>query len=82
MDSSSRPELFDFHGVSMTRFFTDNWENIQNFQARPDDILVATYPKAGQYMKTVKCKCLIAHNGGVYRGEKLGSFNFLLSVSL
>ncbi|XP_029291678.1 cytosolic sulfotransferase 1-like [Cottoperca gobio] len=47
MDAFSRPELFDFHGVSMTHFFTDNWENIQNFQARPDDIIVATYPKTG-----------------------------------
>uniref|UniRef100_A0A3P9DGT5 Sulfotransferase n=1 Tax=Maylandia zebra TaxID=106582 RepID=A0A3P9DGT5_9CICH len=43
----SRPELFDFHGVSMTHYFTDNWENVQNFQVRPDDILIATYPKAG-----------------------------------
>ncbi|XP_070766195.1 cytosolic sulfotransferase 3-like [Enoplosus armatus] len=47
MDLPSRPELFDFHGVSMTHHYTDNWEDIQNFQARPDDILVATYPKAG-----------------------------------
>ncbi|XP_075948335.1 cytosolic sulfotransferase 3-like [Anarhichas minor] len=43
----SRPELFDFHGVGMTHFYTDNWENTQNFQARPDDILLATYPKSG-----------------------------------
>uniref|UniRef100_UPI0037E783A7 cytosolic sulfotransferase 3-like isoform X2 n=1 Tax=Semicossyphus pulcher TaxID=241346 RepID=UPI0037E783A7 len=42
-----RPELFDFHGVSLTHYFTDNWENVQKFQARPDDILIATYPKAG-----------------------------------
>ncbi|XP_029974483.1 cytosolic sulfotransferase 3-like [Salarias fasciatus] len=42
-----RPKLFDFHGVSMITYFTDNWEAIQNFQARPDDILIATYPKAG-----------------------------------
>ncbi|XP_041800903.1 cytosolic sulfotransferase 3-like [Chelmon rostratus] len=42
-----RSELFDFHGVSMIHYFTDNWENVQNFQARPDDILIATYPKAG-----------------------------------
>ncbi|KAI3356900.1 hypothetical protein L3Q82_003544 [Scortum barcoo] len=46
MDSFSRPELFDFHGVSITHYFTDNWENIQSFQAQPDDILIATYPKA------------------------------------
>uniref|UniRef100_A0A3P8Z8V5 Sulfotransferase n=1 Tax=Esox lucius TaxID=8010 RepID=A0A3P8Z8V5_ESOLU len=42
-----RPLLFDFHGVSMVHHFTDNWEKVQNFQARPDDILIATYPKAG-----------------------------------
>ncbi|XP_074500051.1 cytosolic sulfotransferase 3-like [Sebastes fasciatus] len=42
-----RPEMFDFHGVTMSHYFTDNWENVQNFQARPDDILIATYPKAG-----------------------------------
>ncbi|KAM3618438.1 uncharacterized protein V6R79_020357 [Siganus canaliculatus] len=46
-DFQLRPELFDFHGVPMTPRFTDNWENIQSFQARPDDILIATYPKAG-----------------------------------
>ncbi|XDV48555.1 hypothetical protein PO909_017954 [Leuciscus waleckii] len=43
----SRPELFDFEGVSMVHYFTDNWEKVKNFQARPDDILIATYPKAG-----------------------------------
>ncbi|XP_068585864.1 cytosolic sulfotransferase 3-like [Cebidichthys violaceus] len=47
MDEISRPELFDFHGVWMTHFYTDNWENIQNFQFRPDDVLIASYPKAG-----------------------------------
>ncbi|KAM3618263.1 uncharacterized protein V6R79_018143 [Siganus canaliculatus] len=47
MGPPSRSELFDFHGVAMTHYFTDNWENIQSFQARPDDILIATYPKAG-----------------------------------
>ncbi|XP_037540638.1 cytosolic sulfotransferase 3-like [Nematolebias whitei] len=42
-----RPEPFDFHGVSMTKYLVDNWENVQNFETRPDDILIATYPKAG-----------------------------------
>ncbi|XP_007248025.2 cytosolic sulfotransferase 3 isoform X1 [Astyanax mexicanus] len=43
----SRAELIEFEGISMVHFFTENWEKIQNFQARPDDILIATYPKAG-----------------------------------
>ncbi|XP_072305783.1 cytosolic sulfotransferase 3-like [Eucyclogobius newberryi] len=47
MGSAPRPQLFDFDGVAMINAFTDNWENVQNFQARPDDIVVATYPKAG-----------------------------------
>uniref|UniRef100_A0A3Q0QQB6 Sulfotransferase n=1 Tax=Amphilophus citrinellus TaxID=61819 RepID=A0A3Q0QQB6_AMPCI len=47
MEALPRPELFEFHGVCMTKQFTKNWDNIQNFKARPDDIVIATYPKAG-----------------------------------
>ncbi|XP_042348057.1 cytosolic sulfotransferase 1-like [Plectropomus leopardus] len=47
MDAISRPEPFNFHGVWMTHLFTDNWETVQNFQARPDDVLIISYPKAG-----------------------------------
>ncbi|KAF5888503.1 cytosolic sulfotransferase 3-like, partial [Clarias magur] len=47
LESLERPEKFDFEGISMVHYFTDDWENVQKFQARPDDILVATYPKAG-----------------------------------
>lgn len=52
MELPPRPTLFDFHGISMTRYFTDNWDNIQHFEARPDDILIATYPKAGELRYT------------------------------
>ncbi|KAM9475515.1 cytosolic sulfotransferase 3-like isoform 1-T1 [Clarias gariepinus] len=47
LKSITRPEVFEFEGISMVNFFTENWENVQKFQARPDDILLATYPKAG-----------------------------------
>ncbi|KAM4610898.1 cytosolic sulfotransferase 2-like [Polymixia lowei] len=47
MELPPRPKLFDFNGISMTKYFTENWDNVQNFIARPDDILIATYPKAG-----------------------------------
>ncbi|KAJ8258203.1 hypothetical protein GJAV_G00194320 [Gymnothorax javanicus] len=42
-----RPVLIDFHGVSMVKYATDSWDDVQNFQAKPEDILIATYPKAG-----------------------------------
>ncbi|KAK1899273.1 Cytosolic sulfotransferase 3 [Dissostichus eleginoides] len=42
-----RPTLFDFHGVSMIKQFTDSWEEVQNFKARPDDIVIVSYPKSG-----------------------------------
>uniref|UniRef100_A0A3B3WYE9 Sulfotransferase n=1 Tax=Poecilia mexicana TaxID=48701 RepID=A0A3B3WYE9_9TELE len=47
MEFPDRPTLFDFNGVSMTKYFTDNWDNIQSFKARPDDIVLVSYPKAG-----------------------------------
>lgn len=57
MEQPSRPTLFDFHGVSMTKYFTDNWDNVQNFRARPDDIVIATYPKAGEVFKGTTILC-------------------------
>uniref|UniRef100_A0A3B4G1S4 Sulfotransferase n=1 Tax=Pundamilia nyererei TaxID=303518 RepID=A0A3B4G1S4_9CICH len=53
MQARPRPELFDFHGVGMINQFTKNWDNIQNFKARPDDILIATYTKAGKVNLTL-----------------------------
>ncbi|XP_077369977.1 cytosolic sulfotransferase 3-like [Festucalex cinctus] len=47
MEALPRPQLFDFHGVSMTKYFADNWENVKNFKAKPDDIVIASYPKSG-----------------------------------
>uniref|UniRef100_A0A3P8TIZ3 Sulfotransferase n=1 Tax=Amphiprion percula TaxID=161767 RepID=A0A3P8TIZ3_AMPPE len=47
MDSSLRPELFNFLGVPMIHYYTNNWDGVQNFQARQDDILLATYPRSG-----------------------------------
>ncbi|CAI9575335.1 unnamed protein product [Staurois parvus] len=35
------------HGVPLSKPIADQWEKVEKFQARPDDILIATYPKAG-----------------------------------
>ncbi|KAJ8370891.1 hypothetical protein SKAU_G00109190 [Synaphobranchus kaupii] len=66
-----RPELFDFHGVSMTHHFTDNWDNVQNFQAKPDDILIATYPKAGTTWVSHMLDLLYFGKSSPKRGDSL-----------
>ncbi|MCI4381091.1 hypothetical protein PGIGA_G00247680 [Pangasianodon gigas] len=60
--STSRPELTDFEGISMVHYFTDEWEKVQKFQARPDDILIATYPKAGTTWVSYILELLYFHN--------------------
>lgn len=35
----------------MTKMISDNWDKIWNFQAKPDDLLIATYAKAGRFEK-------------------------------
>uniref|UniRef100_A0A3B5ALN8 Uncharacterized protein n=1 Tax=Stegastes partitus TaxID=144197 RepID=A0A3B5ALN8_9TELE len=42
--------LFDFHGIPMIKMFTDNWDNVQDIKVKPNDVLIATYPKAGEVL--------------------------------
>uniref|UniRef100_H3A295 Sulfotransferase n=1 Tax=Latimeria chalumnae TaxID=7897 RepID=H3A295_LATCH len=42
----SRPKLVPIHGIPIVSYFAENWDNVKVFQARPDDLLLATFPKA------------------------------------
>ncbi|XP_068117219.1 sulfotransferase 1B1-like isoform X2 [Hyperolius riggenbachi] len=35
------------HGIPILEDCAKNWDQVELFQARPDDVLIATYPKAG-----------------------------------
>uniref|UniRef100_A0A8D0L325 Sulfotransferase n=1 Tax=Sphenodon punctatus TaxID=8508 RepID=A0A8D0L325_SPHPU len=42
-----RPELGEVEGILLPKATCSEWSRIQSFQARPDDLLICTYPKAG-----------------------------------
>ncbi|GCB86379.1 hypothetical protein scyTo_0027084, partial [Scyliorhinus torazame] len=41
-----RPQLKLLQDVPFPAWVADNWETVKTFQARPDDLLIATYPKS------------------------------------
>lgn len=52
MDSSKSSDYCEYfgkiHGILMYKGFIKHWDDVETFQARPDDIVIATYPKSGK----------------------------------
>ncbi|XP_020835162.1 sulfotransferase 1C1-like [Phascolarctos cinereus] len=40
-------QVKEINAVLLTKGMSDNWESIWNFQAKPNDLLIASYPKSG-----------------------------------
>ena len=57
MDSSKLDHSAYFgrvHGILMYKDFIKFWDEVEAFEARPDDIVIATYPKSGKSLCYVK----------------------------
>ncbi|GCB80916.1 hypothetical protein scyTo_0022096 [Scyliorhinus torazame] len=60
----NRPPLKLLQDVPFPAWVADNWETVTNFQAKPDDLLIATFPKSGStWMQEIVD--LICRNGDV-----------------
>lgn len=46
-DTIIRPELSEVEGVALPKTIASIWDQVWKFKARPDDVLIATYAKAG-----------------------------------
>ncbi|XP_058134284.1 sulfotransferase 1C1-like [Dasypus novemcinctus] len=42
-----RPQLREVEGIPLLPAIGDHWNQIQKFEAKPDDLLICTYPKSG-----------------------------------
>uniref|UniRef100_A0A670K8L2 Sulfotransferase n=1 Tax=Podarcis muralis TaxID=64176 RepID=A0A670K8L2_PODMU len=47
MEPIKRTELVEVDGIPCLKDTADNWQRLWAFKARPDDLLICTYPKAG-----------------------------------
>ncbi|XP_047568682.1 sulfotransferase 1A1 [Lutra lutra] len=47
IQDTSRPPLAYVKGIPLIKYFAEALGSLQDFQARPDDLLISTYPKSG-----------------------------------
>ncbi|XP_001364522.1 sulfotransferase 1A2 isoform X1 [Monodelphis domestica] len=47
IQDTSRPPLVSVKGYPLIKYFAEALEQLKIFQARPDDVLISTYPKSG-----------------------------------
>uniref|UniRef100_A0A671G4X8 Sulfotransferase n=1 Tax=Rhinolophus ferrumequinum TaxID=59479 RepID=A0A671G4X8_RHIFE len=62
-------EVSQVDGVFLEKNMCNNWDKIWNFQAKPDDLLIASYPKAGTTW-TQEIVDLIQNNGDIENSRR------------
>ncbi|XP_074132897.1 sulfotransferase 1 family member D1-like [Sminthopsis crassicaudata] len=67
-------ELVDVHGIPLLRSIAEAWSQVEGFEARPDDLFIATYPKSGITWVS-EILDLIYNNGDVEKCKRDAIFN-------
>uniref|UniRef100_A0A8C6C1A9 Sulfotransferase n=1 Tax=Monodon monoceros TaxID=40151 RepID=A0A8C6C1A9_MONMO len=68
-DGTERLAVDYVEGILQPKPTCDTWDQIWNFQARPDDLLISTYPKAGTTW-TQEIVDLIQNEGDIDRSQR------------
>ncbi|XP_073504851.1 sulfotransferase 1 family member D1-like isoform X1 [Phyllobates terribilis] len=68
-DMGDRPPIKVVSGMPTLASFAENWENVQSFQARDEDLLIVTYPKSGTTWIS-EILDLMLHNGDVTKTQR------------
>lgn len=53
-----RRELVDVQGIPLFWSIAEQWSQVESFEARPDDLLISTYPKSGKNFKFIDSRWL------------------------
>ncbi|CAH7235278.1 Sult1c2 [Phodopus roborovskii] len=61
--------IAEIAGISLMADTVDNWSQIQTFKAKPDDLLICTYPKSGTTW-IQEIVDMIEHNGDVEKCQR------------
>nr|XP_020835166.1 sulfotransferase 1C1 [Phascolarctos cinereus] len=73
-EESLNPETNEINGILMTKMISDHWDKIWNFQAKPDDLLIATYAKAGTTW-TLEIVDMIQNDGDIKKCQRANTFD-------
>ncbi|NXG13456.1 ST1D1 Sulfotransferase, partial [Grallaria varia] len=67
-------ELGSLHGIPLYKVFIEGWPQVKAFQARPDDLLISTYPKSGTTWLS-EIMDMIYHDGDVEKCRRDAIYN-------
>ncbi|NXV61920.1 ST1D1 Sulfotransferase, partial [Molothrus ater] len=67
-------EMGSLHGIPLYKSFIEGWPQVKAFQARPDDLLISTYPKSGTTWLS-EIMDMIYHDGDVEKCRRDAIYN-------